>query len=212
MEQNSYRLNERTEIVPFIPADASRVLDVGCASGGFGAALRRARPDVRELEGVEPLQSEAVVARQGAYDVIHDGCFPEALSAATREFDGIVMNDVLEHMIDPWGAIDSARDFLKPEGWIVASIPSIQYLPIWWGVFRGTWEYADEGTLDRTHLRFFTRSSMMDLFKGAGFDVVLATGINSLFGHPRYRRAKFLNRVIGDRQFVQFVIVARSQG
>ena len=37
------------------------------------------------------------------------------------------------------------------------------------------WDYADDGLLDRTHLRFFTQPTMVALFAQAGWEVQACT-------------------------------------
>jgi 2-polyprenyl-3-methyl-5-hydroxy-6-metoxy-1,4-benzoquinol methylase len=207
--QSSYAVKGRPEVVPFVPGDVTSVLDVGCASGGFGERLRASRRAITRLVGVEPVEAEAELARKAGYDEVHVGYFPQALPDDTTPFQCIVLNDVLEHMVDPWQALEDVKDYLGPGGWVVASIPSIQYLPVSLRVLRGQWTYTDEGTLDRTHLRFFTKTTMREMFEGAGFEVARLEGINSFLAAPRYRFARRLAPALGDAQWLQFVVVAR---
>jgi 2-polyprenyl-3-methyl-5-hydroxy-6-metoxy-1,4-benzoquinol methylase len=207
--QSSYAVHGRDEVVPFVPSDVSSVLDVGCASGGFGQQLRAARPQVARLVGVEPLESEARLAREASYDQVYVGYFPEALPDDVPSFDCVVLNDVLEHMPDPWRSLADVKSVLQPGGYVVASIPSIQYFPISLRIVRGQWTYTDEGTLDRTHLRFFTRSTMREMFEGAGYEVLRLEGINSFATQHRRRSVRWVSRFLGDGQWLQFVTVAR---
>ncbi len=57
------------------------------------------------------------------------------------------------------------------EGQMLACIPNIQHWTILINLLRGQWQYEDEGLLDRTHVRFFTLSSMQELFANAGLHV-----------------------------------------
>ena len=209
LEQSRYDVKGRPEVVPFVPGDVTSVLDVGCASGGFGERLRAARRGITRMVGVEPVESEAELARKAGYDEVHVGFFPQALPDDTTPFQCVVLNDVLEHMVDPWQALEDVKDYLRPGGFVVASIPSIQYLPVSLRVLRGQWTYTDEGTLDRTHLRFFTKQTMREMFVDAGFEVVRLEGINSFLAAPRYRFVRRLAPVLGDSHWLQFVVVAR---
>ena len=74
-------------------------------------------------------------------------------------------------------------------------------------MLREGWNYTDEGTLDRTHLRFFTRKTMEDLFVQAGFVVHATIGINS-FLEGRWRFLKPVQRIFGNTRYVQFIVVA----
>jgi hypothetical protein len=79
---------------------------------------------------------------------------------------------VLEHMEDPAAALVAARTLLTPEGCVVASVPNVRnvrvLVPL---LLRGRWDYQESGPLDRTHLRFFTRATMRELFECAGYQV-----------------------------------------
>jgi hypothetical protein len=112
-------------------------------------------------------------------------------------------------MVDPWRALSDIKPFLSHDGVVVASIPSIQYLPVSLRAVAGRWTYTDEGTLDRTHLRFFTKSTMREMFEAAGFDILTLDGVNSFLAGDRYRFVRPLGRVLGNAQWLQFVVVAR---
>jgi hypothetical protein len=43
------------------------------------------------------------------------------------------------------------------------------------GLLQGRWDYADQGILDRTHLRFFTLRSLHALLQETGLQVVRVT-------------------------------------
>ena len=87
-----------------------------------------------------------------------------------RSFDCIVFNDVLEHLADPQSALGAARGSLTAIGSVIASVPNVRHftvtVPL---VLYGRWTYRDRGILDRTHLRFFTRSSLIGLFDASGY-------------------------------------------
>jgi SAM-dependent methyltransferase len=92
------------------------------------------------------------------------------LSFPEQYFDYIIAADVLEHLRDPWATISKLKFFLKKGGSFIASIPNIRYWRIIRDLFfKGEWKYCDSGTLDDTHLRFFTKKSICELFSD-GFD------------------------------------------
>jgi SAM-dependent methyltransferase len=194
---------ERREMLRFIPRGATSVLDVGCSKGRFGAVLRSDDP-ARELVGIEP-DPEAAIEAADHYDSVVNGFFPADVPVG-RTFDCIVFNDVLEHVADPWSMLADTRRLLSPEGTVVASIPNVRFVIVVRNLlFRGRWDYADWGVLDRTHLRFFTRKSIEDLFRGAGFTIESLTPINPI----TVRSAKVLVGRFRDMRFPQFAVVAR---
>jgi 2-polyprenyl-3-methyl-5-hydroxy-6-metoxy-1,4-benzoquinol methylase len=96
-----------------------------------------------------------------------------------ERFDVVVLNDILEHVVEPEALLSGLRPLLAPQGRVVASIPNVRHFATVADlVLRGRWEYTDEGTLDRTHLRFFTRASLAGLFGAAGFTLETVQGIN----------------------------------
>ena len=197
---------DRREMLPFIPTSARSILDVGCSRGLFGAVIKERDPSVR-LTGVEP-DPEAADQARSHYDCVVDGFFPDALSDPTR-FDCIIFNDVLEHVVDPWSMLARAADHLTRDGTVVASIPNVRFIGVVRNlVFRGLWNYADWGVLDRTHLRFFTRASIETLFADAGFTIDRLTPINPI----RVRAAGLLVGRFRDMRFPQFAVVARLSG
>lgn len=168
------------------------------------------------IVGVEAVAGQAAVARRDhGFDEVIEGYFPDALDGRSERFDLITFNDVLEHMLEPEDALRISRRFLEPHGRVLAAIPSIQYAPVVLRLLRGRWDYTESGTLDRTHVRFFTRATMTEMFGKAGYRIERCVGANSLRNSwaadpsPLQRFAKLqLARLLSDWQYLHFVIVA----
>lgn len=204
---------DRCEMVAYVPQDASRILDVGCAVGRFGAMLKKRGPV--EVWGVEPNAGAANAAAKRLDRVLASG-FTAELDLPTSHFDCVVFNDVLEHLVDPTGALHYARRLLKPRGCLVASIPNVRYFDnLWKLLVDADWRYTEHGILDRTHLRFFTKKSLQDTITEAGFAIETLDGINPLEEqHPHHsRRFKLARLALGERvhdmRYLQFAVVAR---
>lgn len=199
-----YTDNRRPEVLRLVPA-ARRVLEVGCNRGAFGAALEERGI---EVWGIEPDPEAARVAVDRLSKVLV-GCFPDG-GPEGATFDGVVFNDVLEHMPDPHRAVQAARGLLAPGGWIVASIPNVRHLRVVSELLlRGRWDYADSGILDHTHLRFFTRATIRELFEQTGLGIDILEPINLTSGKRRVLR--FLGDTGRDLIAEQFAVVARLQ-
>ncbi len=78
-----------------------------------------------------------------------------------RGFDAILACDVLEHLYEPNVALKSLRELANPGARIVISMPNVAYAGLIAGLQLGQFEYAATGLLDRTHVRFFTRNSLI---------------------------------------------------
>ena len=219
-QQDVYDLNPRLEVLPHIPRKARSALDVGCGRGGFGDTLRTALGVDARIVGVEPVADQAAVAREHGFDEVVVGYFPQALQSK-EQFDVITFNDVLEHLVDPWEVLRDTAEHLTAHGVVVAAIPNIQYWPAVLDLANGHFEYTESGLLDRTHLRFFTRKSMCDMFVSSGYEVISCKGAHSVW-EAEWRRSgpglrkkvrqaikKALVRRRPDGEFLHFVVVAR---
>lgn len=215
-QQDIYGHNPRSEVAKFVPHDVRSVLEVGCGSGGFGGTLREILGADARLVGIDAVESQIEIARQhSAFDEVIAGYFPEAFAERNERFDLIVFNDVLEHIFDPWSVVDQCREFLTPGGRILATIPNIQYAPQLVQLARGRWDYTDWGLLDRTHVRFFTRATMTEMFVDAGYEIEGIHGINSCWTWSKDPRIaqRLVKRMIlkrlPDSRYLQFVVIAR---
>ena len=218
-QQDLYPDVGREDVRPLIPESARCVLDVGCSRGGFGPTLRSVIGDQARIVGVEPVPSQAARARDGhGFDEVVDGYFPDALQGRDERFDLICFNDVLEHVIDPWAMLRETMPWLAPGGKVLAAIPSIQFAPIVWRLIRGRWDYLDYGTLDRTHLRFFTWATMVEMFEQTGYRVLECRGANGVDvtwpTEPQLVRRlakKAVLPFLGDARYIHFVVLAEPR-
>src|SRR5215212_8991017 len=102
--------SERAEIVGLVPVGARRVLDLGCSTGRLAAALK-ARQEV-EVVGIEREPSYAAEARRRCDRVIEGDV--EDVPTDLGRFDCLVAADVLEHLVDPWRALEAYVAMLDP--------------------------------------------------------------------------------------------------
>ena len=157
--------NSHTLMVELV-GGTKRVLDVGCATGYLAQALTERGCTVSGVEFDEKAAEEARphLARLVIGDI-------EELDLAEAfgddRFDVIVFGDVLEHLRDPLPVLRSARKLLTDRGSVVASIPNIAHGSVRLALMAGRFDYQPLGLLDSTHVRFFTRSSIEDLFREA---------------------------------------------
>jgi len=128
-----------------------------------------------------------------------------SLPVDMEPFDCIVFADVLEHLRDPWGTMEQYLQRLKPGGYVVASIPNVRNFYLLYNlIVRGQWRYEDSGLLDRTHLRFFTRKEIMELFSVAGLEVEMVSENRERFSLKRRIFAAPLLALIPDLGVCQY--------
>lgn len=204
-----YWSESRQYVADLVPASARRILDVGCNDGTFAAGVL-ARDTEREVWGIEPHDLDAAAAARRLTGVVN-GFYPDALAEVPGAFDCISFNHVLEHMVDPWNALRATRERLAPGGVIVGELPNIRHLPFLVDLaLRGRFDYVDSGLLDRTHLRFFTRSSAQDLFATSGFEVETFFPVVAM-GNARFpRTSRVVAKVLGDLTYMAFAFRAHA--
>ncbi|HWO89175.1 MAG TPA: class I SAM-dependent methyltransferase [Gemmatimonadales bacterium] len=186
------RLGGQYRILSLV-GDNQRVLDVGCATGYLGEVLRRTKGC--RVTGID-VDQEAVAIAAGVLDAalvwdVEEGDPP----LHDERFDRIILGDVLEHLKRPDKALARLAGYLAPEGLIIASVPNIGYLPARLRVTLGQFDYQDLGHFDRTHLRFFTRRSVRQLFELSGLKItkLFYTGLPALLPvWPTLLAAKFV--------------------
>jgi len=91
-------------------------------------------------------------------------------------FDCVLFGDVLEHLMDPWQMLRRLRARMQPDARIAACIPNMQHWSIQARLSVGDLTYEDHGLLDRTHIRWFTRQTIAQLFASTGF--VIEVGLS----------------------------------
>src|SRR5437764_5759510 len=84
-------------------------------------------------------------------------------------FEAIVFADVLEHLRDPAALLRRVRPLVAENGVVIASIPNVAHASVRLALLGGSFRYREEGLLDETHLRFFTREGVQDLFESSGY-------------------------------------------
>jgi SAM-dependent methyltransferase len=159
----------RPELLALIPESARKVLDIGCGAGRLGEALK-ARQAV-EVVGIEYNETAAEAARIRLDTVLTGDVEKMELPFAPGSFDAIVCGDLLEHLRFPERLLTQARGWLQPGGQLIASIPNVRHHTVIRSLLDGNWTYEGAGLLDQTHLCFFTRRDIDDLFRAVGFRI-----------------------------------------
>ncbi len=148
---------------------ALQILEVGCSTAYFGSALKSAG---HVVWGIEPNKVSAAIAGT-KLDYVFVGIVEDFIQKhPDKKFDVIVFGDVLEHIVDPSEVLNQCHSLLVEGGVIVASIPNVSHIAIRAMLLDARWEYGDLGILDRTHLRFFTRQTILELFHDSLYSVI----------------------------------------
>ena len=129
------------------------------------------------------------------------------------DFDAVLCADVLEHLIDPWEVVRRLARHLRPGGVFLSSIPNLRnHRALAQIVLRGDFHYAEAGLLDRSHLRFFCRRNIHELFVQAGLTVEAMETNMGAYG-MRHRAINLLTAgLLRDFFVLQYRTRARKPG
>jgi SAM-dependent methyltransferase len=172
MKQTPAHLVVNQELLALIPDGARRVVEIGCMLGAMAQAFRATHPEA-EYVGVDIDPDYARAAAQHctlalAGDIerlepaVFDSLFPS---------DCWIFGDCLEHLRDPWALLRRIRERISPHGSLLTCIPNAQHWTVQWRLASGQFRYEDNGLMDRTHIRWFTRITMLEMFQAAGWKV-----------------------------------------
>lgn len=177
----SWYYGSRKEMLPFVPITSRRVLDVGCGEGKFGASIKHRNG--AEVWGIEYDPTAAKKAVEILDNVLVGDAFSMIDTLESYSYDCICFLDVLEHLVNPEDLLVKSKRLLREEGCILVSVPNVMYVSnLYRFLVKKDWRYVNNGVLDRTHLRFFTKKSIKELTESAGYKIFELKGINSYRG------------------------------
>lgn len=148
-----------------------RVLEVGCSTGYMSQLMKECNCVVTGIE----VDAEAARCAANYCDAVHvlDLNSPEWITRfSENRFEAVLLGDVLEHLVDPARVLAQIREVLAPNGSLVISLPNIVHWETRVKVLLGRFNYQSCGTLDHTHLRFFTLKTARQLIERAGCRIV----------------------------------------
>jgi 2-polyprenyl-3-methyl-5-hydroxy-6-metoxy-1,4-benzoquinol methylase len=175
MPEGDYFGHDRQEMLPYVPTQRARALEIGCGYGRFIGSL----PGVVDSWGIEP--TGAAEAAQKRLTRVLRGTFDDTEEQLPKGyFDLVICNDVIEHMPDVSNFFTRITKYISPGGMIIGSIPNVRfYNNMFEFLLEKDWRYTDEGILDKTHLAFFTKKSFRRTLEEHDFEVLRLEGINA---------------------------------
>lgn len=201
----------RWELIELVPKGNNKILEIGCGEGNTGNALKKQGKAV-EVVGIEKESAIADIAKTKIDKVLCANVETVEIPFSEGYFDYVIIGDVLEHLYDPWMVVNKLGRYLKKGGSIIASIPNIRNWQIVKDlVLKGEWKYCSGGILDDTHLRFFTKKSMIRLFQSENF--VVNRIIPAFKFHPTDRcniRNRFTFGLLEDFLTFQYIVEVRK--
>ena len=149
--------------VPALAHPGGRVADIGCGDGRLCAELSRA--GWRNVTGIDVARSRLVAARCSYPDLSFHGSLEEA-GVAPGSLELLVLDNVIEHLLEPRADLQRWHDLLAADGRIVIITPNMMS-----GHFRLLGRRWTPELAPHHHIFLFTPGALRRLVEDAGMRV-----------------------------------------
>lgn len=185
----TYYTNTRHDILEIIPDEPlQRVLEIG--GGDFGTILTLRQKRNFETWGLDIREPNATLDHVIVGSITADDV---KARLPDQSFDLVIANDVIEHVENTNIFVQVVSDALKNGGHLALSVPNIRQIRTFFHIaVRGTFPRTDAGLFDRTHVRWFCKQDILELFTAAGFEIVATKSVG------RAVPAIFENTILGE--------------
>ena len=165
-----------------------RILDIGAGNGSLGRLLFLQGRSVI-VDGIEPNRVAASIASP-FYREMHIGFLYDFINSIDfNRYDYIVLADVIEHIENPQIFLRQLISVLGSGVTLLVSMPNIAFGAVRLSLARGEFQYVDSGILERTHLRFFTHETAINLFKSEDLNVNISISLCRSFYRSEFKRS-----------------------
>lgn len=147
-----------------------RVLEIGTSTGYITKVLKE---QGNQVIGIEIDKDAADMARQYCESMIIGDVEELDLDAYLdpESFNVILLADILEHLRWPGSLLSRIKKYLKADGYLVVSLPNVAHGDVLLNLLNGDFKYKSVGLLDETHLRFFGRKNVINIFNNFGYNI-----------------------------------------
>ena len=183
MQQTPIHEHHNPDLLRFIPVESKNLIEIGCSSGALAREFKKISSSCHWL-GVEIDSAYAEMAKRYCDKsiVLDIETAPESFWDETKNSDCWIFGDTLEHLRDPWKILRLIRANISNTGSVVACIPNAQHWSLQARLNIGDFRYEEAGLLDKTHLRWFTRQTIIEMFDQTGFRI--EAGAPRIFEDP----------------------------
>lgn len=176
-EQQSpqYAVNalRRQKILQLAQADGlsgKRILDIGCATGYLGQALKQPDNFVAGVDVAESAVAEARKVLDAAYVVdVENEPWPEDF--VTQPFDLVICAEFIEHLFDQDAFLQHIKKIMKPGGRLILTTPNFLLWNNRLRMLLGRFG-PKEALFDQSHIHLLSYRGFKEKIAQAGFTVV----------------------------------------
>lgn len=213
------RAHPIAHIIDYIQ-NGQTILDIGAGSGVLARALLQSGKKV-SIDAIEPNPYAARIASPLYREMLCGYVQEFYAEIAAKNYDVIILADVVEHIPDPFSMLKNLLDNLNPHTKLLISIPNVSFGGVRIALLNGKFTYTDSGLLEKTHLRFFTRRTADQMFERLQLITEKTWSLERSFYRTEFSRAdlstSFLNILrlclISDARAYQYLyLVSKRKG
>lgn len=187
MDQTPIHELHNPDLLSLIPLSSRRLMEIGCSSGALAREYKKLVPDAH-YSGIEIDASYAELAKRFCdnVEVLNIENADAVFWGNNADRDCWIFGDTLEHLQNPWLILRCIHEILPTGGVVVACIPNVQHWSLQARLSIGDFRYENDGLMDKTHLRWFTRQTIVEMFNQSG--LVIEEGMPRIFDEPQIER------------------------
>ncbi|NRT35108.1 GT2 family glycosyltransferase/precorrin-6B methylase 2 [Clostridium beijerinckii] len=148
------------------------ILEFDCGLGATLFRLKYMYPNA-QIYGIETNKNIAKICGKMIEIMTED--FEDIYTMKFKEnklnfFDYIIIGDRLQLSTDPWKLLKELKNFLKPGGYIIATISNLMHYSVIKELLNGNFIYNKNSILNvRNYNKFFTLTDIHAIFKESGY-------------------------------------------
>lgn len=218
IKEEKYFSKVRLDIISLIPMNPDqKILEIGAGAANTLLYIKQ-NGLAKEVMGVELMkiadsnQNHPLIDKFQIANIEH-----QEIDAEGKYFDVIICADVLEHLVDPWNAVEKIEGYLKGGGILIVSMPNIrEWKTLLKIVFKGDFNYEREGgIMDKTHLRFFCKKNIQQLLSTSTLSPIYTKANFMMKEVPEGKKRRVINilsfRIFENFLAVQYLVIAKKK-
>ena len=160
----------KSEIIPLIVEVRDKkmnILEIGCSGAATLLRLKYLYPNA-QLFGIETNKNIAIIINKlisNSTKKLED--FP--LEFDEKSFDYIILGDYLQYTKDPLELLKELKKYLKPDGYVIATMPNLIHYSVIRDMLKGNFFYNSNAIVNKDQNNFFTYNDINEMAKECGY-------------------------------------------